>query len=129
MKHKWLSWQVPTHMTLMTWVQVPGLAKFHIIFPLVIACRPHIKTHHAHSKCIVHVSQEVYQRVQNKGIWWMPVNMPHLIGKVNGFKIKWARISRPAPHNSGATPHPGLPNLFIFFIFFIYFNCYVYLIN
>ena len=46
MKYKWLSGQGPMHMTLMTWVQVPGLANFHIIFQNKILCFTNIQVHH-----------------------------------------------------------------------------------
>ena len=46
MNSKWLSGQGHAHVTSMTWVQVPGLAKFPIIFLHKILCFTNFQVHH-----------------------------------------------------------------------------------
>ena len=111
-----------------TWVQVPGLAKFNIIFHFQVPCNANIGTHHTHSECIVHASpgdlikgsawKYTMRTSQQACIWLEKSTNCQQMGQA--FQACTSQI--------WAIPHPGLPTLIIFFYLFIYyFNCYVLL--
>ena len=50
MKYKWLSGQGYVHVTLMTWVQIPGLANSNIIFQYRFLCNTSVKDYHIPSR-------------------------------------------------------------------------------
>ena len=103
-----------------TWVRVPGLNNSHIIFQFEFTCSANIEAYHTLQHQLIHASQEVYQRVQNKGTWWTPVNMPHLSGKVNKLPANGPGFSNPHP--------PGLLYHFYFYSFFNFFSFYFFLL-
>ena len=130
-ENKWLSWPRHAHVTTMTWVQVPGLAISHIIFHFKVPCSAHIRTHHAHSRGIIHVSQGTWSRVQLEGIPWGQVNRRAYDFKSQQIASKWARLFRLAPPDFKSTP----PWLYLFFSFFLiffifyYFLCFIFWFN
>ena len=45
----WLSWQAINALTSKTWVRVPGLYNFNIIFLLIFTCSAYVDNHHSPS--------------------------------------------------------------------------------
>ena len=120
---KQLSWQAISVLTSMTWVQVPGQNNFHIIFSFEFPCSITLKTHHTLQHQLIHVSQEVYQRVQNKGIGWMQVSRRTPEWKSQPIQAKMGQAFSNL-HLQFWGPHP--PGSIFFFFFLIFFIFYYF---
>ena len=59
-------WLSATLVTFKTWVQVPGLQQFPIIFPLIITCRHKIRIHHTSSNQATHASNMIRSKARLK---------------------------------------------------------------
>ena len=111
-------WTSINALTSMTWVQVPGLAKFHIIFQNKILCFANVQVHHAHSKINLHASIRSNPRAMTKGVSWTPVNMPYLIKKVNGLQANGPGFSN--LHLTILGLHPTWFGKFVYFSYILH---------
>ena len=75
-------WLSATLVTFKTWVQVPGLQQFPIIFPLIITCRHKIRIHHTSSNQATHASNMIRSMANIQGAAYSRSTRWHMIRKV-----------------------------------------------